>query len=113
MFAGLTFFALIAFPIVYTAPVLDEDMLLYWRRSQPSECEPFTTYMVNCNKCVCSADGTEYCTRMTCSAKKNVVVEEADKPQKEVRSARPAYAKARKTTDDEKNLSPIDREDYQ
>ncbi|KAI8441094.1 hypothetical protein MSG28_009358 [Choristoneura fumiferana] len=29
-------------------------------------CEPFTMFMINCNKCVCSADGTPSCTKMDC-----------------------------------------------
>ncbi|KAJ8720713.1 hypothetical protein PYW08_006178 [Mythimna loreyi] len=47
---------------------LDEDMFLYWRRSRSdsTKCEPFTSYFISCNKCVCSADGTEFCTRMAC-----------------------------------------------
>ncbi|VVC88900.1 unnamed protein product [Leptidea sinapis] len=29
-------------------------------------CKPFTSYTVECNRCVCGADSIEYCTRMSC-----------------------------------------------
>ncbi|CAB3241465.1 unnamed protein product [Arctia plantaginis] len=60
-------------PFVQMKAPLDEDMFLYWRRSEPSKCEPFTTHMINCNKCVCSADGTSYCTRMVCINKDDML----------------------------------------
>ncbi|CAG4937961.1 unnamed protein product [Parnassius apollo] len=45
---------------------VDNDMLLFWRRSNSEPCEPFTTLSVQCNTCVCSADKTLYCTKMYC-----------------------------------------------
>ncbi|XP_061717056.1 uncharacterized protein LOC133524915 isoform X2 [Cydia pomonella] len=41
-------------------------MLLFWRRSNAPKCKPFTVYKVDCNHCVCAADGTTSCTRMDC-----------------------------------------------
>ncbi|XP_063895596.1 uncharacterized protein LOC135118221 isoform X2 [Helicoverpa armigera] len=57
--------------------ILDEDMLLYWRKSDSSKCEPFTTYMIGCNKCVCSADGTPFCTRMACFKEPRFLMDES------------------------------------
>ncbi|KAJ0172759.1 hypothetical protein K1T71_011898 [Dendrolimus kikuchii] len=48
------------------AKKIDEDMFLYWRRSEIRTCEPFTTFKVECNSCVCNADGIVYCTKMAC-----------------------------------------------
>ncbi|RVE49696.1 hypothetical protein evm_005671 [Chilo suppressalis] len=44
----------------------EDDMLLFWRRSSAAKCEPFTTFMSECNKCVCAADSISYCTKMNC-----------------------------------------------
>ncbi|KAF9422095.1 hypothetical protein HW555_002116 [Spodoptera exigua] len=50
-------------------------MLLYWRKNDAGKCEPFTTYSIGCNKCVCSADGTTFCTRMVCHKSTNSLSE--------------------------------------
>ncbi|KAG6456729.1 hypothetical protein O3G_MSEX009915 [Manduca sexta] len=52
-------------PMLHSVP-LEDDMLLYWRRSDPLNCEPFTAFNVDCNKCFCSADAVAYCTKMAC-----------------------------------------------
>ncbi|XP_047998851.1 uncharacterized protein LOC125236178 isoform X1 [Leguminivora glycinivorella] len=44
----------------------EEDMLLFWRRSNAERCKPFTVFQIDCNHCVCAADGTSSCTRMDC-----------------------------------------------
>ncbi|XP_073954608.1 uncharacterized protein isoform X2 [Choristoneura fumiferana] len=44
----------------------DDDQLLFWKSKNGPPCEPFTMFMINCNKCVCSADGTPSCTKMDC-----------------------------------------------
>ncbi|XP_063622955.1 uncharacterized protein LOC134795040 isoform X2 [Cydia splendana] len=41
-------------------------MLLFWKRSSGPKCKPFTVFKVDCNHCVCAADGTSSCTRMDC-----------------------------------------------
>ncbi|CAG4960864.1 unnamed protein product [Colias eurytheme] len=52
--------------LIHSRYVEDEDMLLLWRRANTKSCKPFTKYTVDCNQCVCGADGTEFCTRMAC-----------------------------------------------
>ncbi|KAL0829684.1 hypothetical protein ABMA28_003189 [Loxostege sticticalis] len=67
MFWALTCFLLLVTSV--SPKPLDDDMLLYWRRSNTEACSPFSTYMVDCNKCVCSAEGVPFCTRMACMTK--------------------------------------------
>ncbi|CAH2055899.1 unnamed protein product, partial [Iphiclides podalirius] len=58
---------------------VDDDLLLFWRRSNSEPCEPFTSFRVLCNRCVCSADSTLYCTKMYCGkrdAEQNKISEE-------------------------------------
>ncbi|XP_022823854.1 uncharacterized protein LOC111354562 [Spodoptera litura] len=76
MHAGLTLIAISLITIV-NARALDEDMLLYWRKSDAGKCKPFTSFFMGCNKCVCSADGTSFCTRMACFKATNRLSEES------------------------------------
>ncbi|XP_028156946.1 uncharacterized protein LOC114350367 [Ostrinia furnacalis] len=64
MLPVLTFCSLVI--ALASSKPIDEDMLLFWRRSNTESCTPFTTFEVDCNKCVCAADGVPFCTRMLC-----------------------------------------------
>ncbi|XP_035443234.2 uncharacterized protein LOC118271306 [Spodoptera frugiperda] len=94
MHAGLMLIAISLFTIVNAMP-LNDDMLLFWRTNNGEKCKPFTTYFIGCNKCVCSADGTDYCTRMPCFKTTNSLYVSEESMENEMHPLKPSIEKHR------------------